>query len=62
MSTVDSLPYILPELLLTATVLILFIGDLLIRRLNRLRLDRLAVIHAQAGRLLAHQGADKPQS
>ncbi len=36
MSTVDSLPYILPELLLTATVLILFIGDLLIRDKDRL--------------------------
>ena len=29
MSTAESLPYILPELVLTATILVLFVGDLL---------------------------------
>jgi NADH-quinone oxidoreductase subunit N len=46
MSTVESLPYILPELLLTATVLILFIGDLLIR--DKDRLGELALVGVAA--------------
>jgi NADH-quinone oxidoreductase subunit N len=36
MSTVESLRYILPELVLTATVLALFIADLVVRRKDRL--------------------------
>src|SRR5574342_462378 len=36
MSTTDSLRYILPELVLTATILVLFVGDLLVREKDRL--------------------------
>src|SRR5262245_1885658 len=36
MSTTESLPYILPELVLTATILVLFVGDLVIAQKERL--------------------------
>src|SRR6185295_2210187 len=36
MSTAASLPYILPELVLTAAILVLFIGDLAVRQKDRL--------------------------
>ncbi len=36
MSTVESLRYILPELVLTATVLVVIVGDLLVRQKDRL--------------------------
>lgn len=36
MSTTESLRYILPELLLTATILVLFMADLVVRRKDRL--------------------------
>jgi NADH-quinone oxidoreductase subunit N len=36
MNTIESLSYILPELVLTVTVLALFIGDLLVRQKDRL--------------------------
>jgi NADH-quinone oxidoreductase subunit N len=36
MNTAESLPYILPELVLTATILVLFVGDLAVRQKDRL--------------------------
>ena len=36
MTTPESMPYIVPELLLTATILVVFVGDLLVRQKERL--------------------------